>query len=259
MEGIELNSYDLLKQILTPCQIAGLTKVRIGNKSDGGYIVAKELLEREKFVLSYGVGNTPEAVSFDLHLASEGYTIFMFDGTIKRLPLHHSNFVFINENVASNNIERHLTQCNIKNSNLVTAKIDIEGCEYELFENCNSKVFDQCCQLIVEFHDLLPINFPGYVSLIPFKEDMPRKIKILKRILISYEIFHLHGNNFSYSNLDIPNVIEITFVRKDLIKRKKIESIPYPIINLDFPCNAKREDLILQWWCKNPGLRGAEK
>jgi hypothetical protein len=81
-------------------------------------------------------------------------------------------------------------------------KLDIEGNEYAIFEYlldiCRS--FTGIC---IEFHEV-ELNF------IFFK-------KIIETIRKSHNLIFINANNYSnINNLDIPDVLEISFVRKDL-------------------------------------------
>jgi hypothetical protein len=51
---------------------------------------------------------------------------------------------------------------------------------------------------------------------------------------------------------DLPNTIECTYIRKDLLQSPpSIETISYPILNLDFSNSTSTEDYTLDWWLHN--------
>jgi hypothetical protein len=81
-------------------------------------------------------------------------------------------------------------------------KLDIEGNEYEIFEHLLdiSQSFTGIC---IEFHEV-ELNF------IFFK-------KIIETIRESHNLIFINANNYSIiNNFDLPDVLEISFVRKDL-------------------------------------------
>ena len=61
----------------------------------------------------------------------------------------------------------------------------------------------------------------------------------------NFEIIHLHGNNYKSVNEEgLPNVIEITFLKKGKINTlKKKYKYNFPIKNLDFPCDPLNKDI----------------
>ena len=59
---------------------------------------------------------------------------------------------------------------------------------------------------------------------------------------------HIHGNNCGGIK-DVPNTVECTYIRKDLLESvPRVETIPYPIDNLDFKNNVHEPDYPLRWW-----------
>src|SRR5512135_288181 len=71
----------------------GMTKVRIGNRNDGGYVAYRELCERSRTVYSVGIGTD---VGFELDWAERFLDCHfeLFDPTIERLPQEHERFTF---------------------------------------------------------------------------------------------------------------------------------------------------------------------
>jgi hypothetical protein len=242
-----MSNYQQTKNILTPYVSDSLTKVRYGNINDGGYIFSKELIESCNSVYSYGIGVDKEGINFDLQMASLDKIVFMRDGSVCAPPINHSNFKFEKVFCDSDNFFDHLSKNNhLQNKNLI-AQIDIEGSEWEMFKNCKEECLIPFSQICVEFHDVLVENYWQMPSLCPFKEDIDRKNLIFSKILKSHYVYHIHANNHSYCS-ELPNVMEITFIRKDIVPDFKQESIAYPIKNMDFPCNPERIDYPLDWW-----------
>jgi hypothetical protein len=56
-------------------------------------------------------------------------------------------------------------------------------------------------------------------------------------------LVHIHGNNHSSHKNGIPDVVEVTFIRKDCFdSQPELNRINLPIPNLDFPCHNRRRD-----------------
>jgi hypothetical protein len=133
----------------------------------------------------------------------------------------------------SDTIYRHLLFNQHFNLTNITAKIDVEGAEWNGFLYCYSNWFDCVGQFVIELHDL---NSNNLVE------------ECLTRLLKRYTIFHIHANNHRERHGIIPDILEVSFVRNDLIQNKEKETVSYPLEGLDFPNNLQRTDYILDWW-----------
>jgi len=241
-----MSAYKHLQTLLTPYVSSKLTKLRYGGMNDGGYIFSKEIVDSSNVVLSYGIGTEKENVEFDLQMGNLGKKIYMRDGSVESPPVNHENFIF--ESLFCN-YENFDQQVNIlKEFNLI-AQIDIEGSEYDMLSFCKEETLNALPQFSVEFHELLLENIWNTKVESDIKDDMERKISCFEKVLKTHHVYHLHGNNHSY-NGPIPNSLEITFVKKDVVEDLHIDMTEYPICFLDYPCNSDREDYKLNWWIK---------
>lgn len=224
-----------LKDILRPMAVP-LTKRYYGNQRDGGYVLFSELVNRGGGVLSYGIGDN---VDFDLAMAEAGLRVYMFDHTINQLPTNHAHFTFF-KLPFSKGFTEHLQMCGLDDRTDITGKIDVEGEEWNAFRECPlAPIVAHFAQLVIEFHHV--------------RFDDADQYNIFQRLLIGYYIGHIHGNNYGTVSPDgMPETLEITLVRKDLVKCPVLlvgaERRMYPIEGLDHPNNPERRDLPLNWW-----------
>lgn len=270
-----MNSLDFLR----PLSID--QKIRLGPQMDGGYIVYNRILKDTTVLLTYGVGWD---VRFEIHFNEiTGKKVLMFDPTMfgkyimdfKRLKklvlkgefkdsceyLHFvwevwkeknrllkQNIHFVNEGVAFkkaakyDTFKNHLIRYNLFDEQILL-KMDIEGCEYEIFEDVDIYHYlTNVNQIIIEFHDL--------------RNLFSRFQDIIKNLRVDYEIIHVHGNNWGgefYFNdpvkgeTVIPNVLEVTFVKKEkiILKDRVNEKMAYPTEGLDYPNRPDYSDLLL--------------
>ena len=126
-----------------------LTKIRIGNKCDGGYIVLKELCEETNVVYSFGV---EKDVGFELDFVNkfQKAKVNLFDPTINSLPYDHKKFTFFKCGVGP----KYNTLKNIINDvegNLLL-KMDIEWDEWKTFLLSDNTILNKFNQLLIEFH-----------------------------------------------------------------------------------------------------------
>ena len=130
-----------------------------------------------------------------------------------------------------------------KNDNEIILKIDIEGDEYSILANISDKNLKKIRILVIEFHDLRNLRNNSFLS---FFE------KIFSRIDSSFYPCHLHINNSSkikkISNLKIPDMIEMTFIRKDRITNFSNEFSKLPHILDQKTVSNKNEIFIDQNW-----------
>jgi hypothetical protein len=89
--------------------------------------------------------------------------------------------------------------------------MDIEGCEFEWIETLDIQNLKNIKQIVIEFHGIYDNSF-GI--------NFDQKLNCFRKITETHYLIHCHGNNWSKTLLRIPNVVELTFIRKSIIKRK---------------------------------------
>lgn len=251
---------------------------------DGGYVVYNRILKDTTVLLTYGVG---WEIRFEQHFVKHtGNKVLMFDPTMfgkyimnfdflfnlllkckikdsfeylrnvwgvwKNInQLREENIIFINEGIASkkatkfDTFKNHLKRYNLFDEEILL-KIDIEGDEFKIFEDPDIyQHLNNVNQIIIEFHDLCNL--------------FSRFKNIIKNLKLDYEIIHIHGNNWGgefYFNdpvegetVIIPNVLEVTFVKKGKIIANDIvdEKISFPTEGLDYPNNPNYSDFLLRF------------
>jgi hypothetical protein len=205
-------------------------KFRLGNKSDGGYVIAN-LKDGYDCYISAGISNE-ESFSRDFikYYNMNKNNSFGFDGTIINYPYQYTkDITFIRKNINS--------YFDSKNANLlyfmrtfknIFLKMDIEGCEYNWLLNTNQEDLLSFKQITMELHG---INDNSWGV------NYQQKIQCLKKLSNTHYLIHIHGNNHSGLTGLIPDVVEVTFVRKDCFeKQPDLNKINLPIDKLDFPC-----------------------
>lgn len=234
-----------------------LELIRIGSNFDGGYVMANSFDDIET-VISLGVGNNVDA---ELYFAKIGKSVLLYDGTVKRLPKNHKNFLFKSQNVYGKampsdssykwvNIDQELElimghqkeKVSLEvNRNTINAilMVDIEGFEYDVLLSIPSRFMERFQQITVEFHGLhqnlcRPAN--------------PLLQTILK-LMETHELISVHGNNFggciNYKEQDFPDVIETTWINRLFAQTE-------PTTNsldtrLYAPNNPRQKEIFLKW------------
>jgi hypothetical protein len=216
-----------LKELLTPYNL-GFTKIRIGPSDDGGYVIYQEPLSDTSNVYSFGIGPVCES---DLDLAVMGKIIHMYD--IQPFNhLSHPNFIFKQVYVTSTLVDQELES--VDDTNLLMC-MDIEEGEYEVLTNMSEKNLLKFSQITLESHWL-------------FGKKGEHVIKMFERLNEYFYLYHIHGNSGGLIFDGVPDVVECSYLRKDLCDKVKKENQKYPLDELDFPNHPSQTQMILNWW-----------
>ena len=199
--------------------------VRVGGKSDGGYLLPNDF-EGIKYCYSPGAG---AIWTFEESLGSKyGIKSMVCDGTIERFPSFNSLKSFIPKNVGlaeSENVisfESWVGEVGANPGDLIL-QMDIEGGEYPILSSVDSEFLRKFRIIVLELHDLhllaLPSSFSYQYSQLMFK------------LLKNFDVVHLHPNNCGGSYIAhgtlFPKVIEITLHRKDRSQKNSSARIPH--------------------------------
>ena len=227
---------DLIFQMI-PRFISSEHLIRKGNQFDGGYVICNKITSGSTYLLSLGVGDN---ITFEIELNTDlAHTIFV-DHSILALPCPLPNSTFINKKVSTIagfktiNLQECLDM--IPKNVYAILKIDIEGSEWDSLANLELTELSRFTQIVGEFH-----NFHGIYQ----HEHLIKVLNTLKKINKTHVNVNLHPNNWSnfkiINGIAIPDVVELTFIRKDLFDsltdQKTGNVIHYGVNHLNTPNN----------------------
>jgi hypothetical protein len=226
-------------------------KIRIGNQSDGGYVINELIAGCTNRLISVGMGLED---SFERDWFSRYNTpIEAYDGSVvcqvlcSEYPSEVNKKIFyINHHVGTLQQQIPLAPI-VADKSDVLLKIDVEGAEYTIFDNLD--IGDNVVGLILEVHDL-------YI-----KENQQKLAEIISTKLSDFVLFHLHGNSWGNTfdlNLskiqnngiiikNFPIVMELSFINKRLLGNWELETTPFPVPGIDFSNNTESPDIDLYW------------
>lgn len=239
------------------------TLKRFGNDSDGGYVAPKEVVNNLDYLISIGVEDN---ISFELDLMSinKNLQTVIVDGTIENFTTP-DKVTFINKNLALENDDNNITLEEILSdidSENIALQIDIEFDEWDIFNCLPEEILKKFKLIIIELHfvfideeallrsqNLTPY-FHGFYSK-TYKDINKMLLKkynnVLSKFLVDFSIIHLHANNslklINYEGINIPPLLEVTFLNNSEIKKSDLYSGELPISNLDLPNKKDRDDL----------------
>lgn len=244
------NKYSAIKKLLVPYQLSvgntPLTKQKFG-AGDGGYVLAPELLHDDAAILSYGIGDDPNGVTFEESLC-DNHKVVMFDPAIKTPPVPLQG-VFNQEALTAENFVNHIADYAGRFNIL---KMDIEGHEYKWLNNRNLNLLSSLItQFTVEVHCLIqetPADWLLETQMEEIKQCPSYVTRFFERLNSHFHLFHIHGNNHSPCYVDLPDSLELTYINKYAANVIGVDNQPYPIVGLDEPNFDGRPDYVLDWW-----------
>ena len=227
--------------LLTPMQVKAQRKIRIGGKTDGGYVMLDDF-PKGTIGYSLGIGND---VSWDCDMADRGVEIFQFDHTVNGPPVEHPRFHFSrigigpsdNENPQFCRLDTLVRDNNHEAVNLIL-KMDIEDAEWGVIDSIDTSTIAKFNQIVVEFHGLARLDQPAW------QEQIQRS---LNKLRCTHLPFHVHGNNWgNYSivnGIPVPDVLEVSYANRSHYTFAQNHAVfPTP---LDYPCKTDVPDFYL--------------
>jgi hypothetical protein len=221
-----------MKRYLDPVILSMSDLRRYGSKNDGGYVLPKKAVAKSQFLISGGIEDNND---FEVSLAKLGIKGVQIDNSIDTPPLNHKNLRFKRATLGIKsevNIDDLIISYPEEQNGIL--KLDIEGSEYAVLTDL--KELHRLNIIVVEFHDLFRI------SSVKFWSEFE---KILNRLSHKHVVVFMAANNCcGFTNIGgfpIPNVLEITWVKKSLVQGEKIQnyqrSKPF-LISANYPKDA---------------------
>jgi hypothetical protein len=227
-----------------------LTKVRIGNEHDGGYVAFNELCQVTETVYSVGVGND---VGFEKDWVARypETEIHLFDPVIKDLPQADKRFYLHRFGLGL----KWEPLKDVAQDSLL--KMDIEWHEWPAILKFDEQELLKFTQLLIEFHIVhveprqgLTPYFQGFYQEVydSINQDLfDMYLKVMGKLLNHFWIFHIHANNslpvIRVNGFNFPPLLEISFVRKDIVVDGYLTKTRFPTA-VDRPNKTDRPDIL---------------
>jgi Methyltransferase FkbM domain len=208
--------------------------VRLGPNGDGGYLVPDDLIGI-KACFSPGVSYVS---GFEEDCADLGMEVFLADKSVDGPATSHRLFNFTRKFVGVTSNDEFLTlddwvgSCVPDQDAELLLQMDIEGYEYEVLLSASDTLMRRFRIIVVEFHQLDQLWSRPFFSL---------AARAFEKLLQTHSCVHIHPNNccgsLKHGGLDIPRVMEFTFLRNDRITNPSYQdTFPNP---LDFDNTTK--------------------
>ena len=211
-------------------------KVRLGLPTDGGYVIA-DLPGDYDCYISCGVGREESfSKEFIERYNMHEFNSFGIDGSIDHYPSEYTNNIsFVKKNIGGR-IDDSTTTLEplTKLYRNIFLKMDVEGGEYPWILATSTDALRKFKQIVIEVHGVNNDSW-GTPHIL--------KTECLRKLATTHYLVHAHGNNARGTTHYVPNVFELTYVRKDLfMESPPLNRAPLPTPGLDFPNNLNRPD-----------------
>ena len=203
------NRIDNLSRYLFPIQVRE-NLLRVGGQKDGSYFIFP--LTTEVGLLSGGVGRN---IDFEASDIFKNMQIHLYDHTIEALPINIDGASWHKEKLGDDGTSLSQAISRLPEGDLF-GKFDIEGSEWNLFTNIPEKM-KTFTQIVIEFHNIFRLINPI---------EYAKMENCLRIIGETHQSVYVNANNFGevriIDNVLVPNFLEVTFIRKDLLLNKTI-------------------------------------
>ncbi|WP_286910430.1 FkbM family methyltransferase [Roseovarius sp.] len=222
--------------------------IRIGGDGDGGYLLP-DLREDISHCFSPGIS---DIATFEEEIAtSHGINSFMADASVTAPPTDNPHFHFQKKFLGSRDsgvlmtLKTWMETSVDPDDDSLLLQMDIEGAEYDVLTLESAETLRRFNCMVIEFHGVQEIFHANFFRVFS---------AIFDKIFQNFSICHLHPNNYYGTIINhgiaTPQIMEITFVRNDMIAAHKTDGpiqLPHP---LDRPNVAEKPDIIMPdiWW-----------
>jgi hypothetical protein len=194
----------------------GSELMRIGPKSDGGYLVPNDL---EGIAACFSPG-VDEISDFELACYHRGMQVYLADRSVStpNLPLPKNKYHFLKKHIGcfSNcdciTIDDWVNKYEPEPDKELLLQMDIEGCEYISIVNMSDQLLKRFRILVIEFHFLDELWNPRFFDLAE---------NTFNKVLHNHSCVHIHPNNCcgmsEHKGIKIPRMAEFTFIRNDRV------------------------------------------
>jgi hypothetical protein len=193
--------------------------IRIGGTEDGAYLLPDDL-SGITACFSPGVNNKKtfedelsEQYGIECHMCDYSSNIEKFKTPLNARQTFKKKWLSPESAPNSITLSEWVTELAPQPDTDLLLQMDIEGAEYLNLRNTPSEILRRFRIVIIELHNLQACNYPE-----DFDDSLGPTLELLDKHFVCV---HSHPNNccgdfiLQHSALNIPNVVEVTFLRRD--------------------------------------------
>lgn len=175
----------------------------------------------------------------------------MAEASVSSAPLKDKNFTFIKKYLGDRAFNDFVTLSDWMAQSLgvtereLILQMDIEGGEYDVLILESSEVLSRFSAMVIEFHSLQKMFDPHFLQMIT---------SIFEKLYANFSICHVHPNNCCgirrKNGNEVQRVMEVTFLRKDLVERYRSNSAISLPNKMDRKNVSRKDDIEMPdpWW-----------
>jgi len=223
------------------------SKIRLGTKQDAGYVIMKD--QTYDLLLSCGIGND---ISFEKSFKElyPDIKTYLFDFSENAHDYYKSqnqllsNTEYVKKKIYSNNskTDTNLSEY-VSDYHDIFLKMDIEGGEFYWNDSLNENFLSKFKQIVIEIHLFFKIN--------SICKSLDQKWDLISKLSKTHYLIHIHANNVkgvrNINNVNIPEVFECTYVRRDVFKKPLLRNAQRLPCDLDYPNVCDKKDIDLNY------------
>ena len=224
--------------------------IRIGAKNDGGYLIPNDLTNIEA-CFSPGVDNRAtfendlfEKFAIPSHLADFSSSLTSSELNVSSLTKKYLGSVDDTQHISLESwMNKSIQNINHSESDFLL-QMDIEGNEYQTILACPKNYLKKFRIIVMEIHWLINWCKGSFYKIAD---------AFMKKLTDDFYVVHTHLNNggtlSNIRGIDVPLVVEVTFLRKDRVALIQQHSgLPH---SLDMPNNKNLPELAIPHWLLN--------
>ena len=202
--------------------------IRLGGAGDGGYLIPDDL-DGISACFSPGVSETS---AFERDCAQHGMHLFLADFSVEQVgpELEGFPYQFIRRFVGPDPAPEFISfpewlRASSAPEGDWMLQMDIEGGEYPVLLETPLEDLAKFRIICIEFHQITAL----------WNEDFFSFVRLaVNRMLVHHRCVHIHANNAgsvkSHKGIDLPDLLEITFLRKDRMPATVAPAtLPHPL------------------------------
>lgn len=210
--------------------------IRVGGDGDGAYLIPNDLSKIDA-CFSPGIANI---ITFEQELATiYGIHSYMCDASVDATQLclnpglHHFVPKWLGgyDGDATHTLDSWIATSEHSGSNNLLLQMDIEGAEFESIIAASDSILSQFRIAVIELHGLWRIQSSRFLN--------TRFLPVLHKLARHFDCVHFHPNNCCgttpISNVNVPNVVEVTYYRKSCNISKYGPVMPHPLDIINVP------------------------
>lgn len=223
--------------------------IRIGGDGDGAYLLPDQL-EGVEACFSPGVSTQ---TAFETELAERyGIPSYLCDASVQasQLQLIPNLHTFTPQWLGSftggntTTLDAWVAGSAHADATSLLLQMDIEGAEYNALLACSDALLSRFRLALIEFHLLPALASARFLQM--------KFLPVLRKLLLHFDVVHAHANNccgtLNLAGWEVPQVIELTFLRKAENPEPRHRRIPHPLDVVNVPAHPPL--LLGAPWCE---------